>query len=326
MMNKLKTCWNLLKRAGLSWNQNDPWSQSATIAYYALFSLPSLLIIVVSITGYFYGHEAVQGRLTHEIGNYIGENAAHAIEKMISNVVLQNNSTFMLIIGIGVLLFGATGVFFHMKQALNNIWNVTAKKNSFLRMLINRAISFGMVLIIGFLLLIFLVSSTLLAAFGDYIASVIPSFSNLFAQLLNFFITFLFMSALFAFIFKLLPDVKLKWKTMYLGASLTTILFMIGTYLLSLYFEIGKPTSVFGGASAVVLILLWAYYSCLILFYGAEFSMQYALYKNENIIPNQYAEPAIYQQLERIKNKKGLWVDQERIIKMFRPESDNQDS
>lgn len=326
MKKKLNTFWGLLKRAGINWNQNNPWAQSATIAYYALFSLPSLLIIVVSTAGYFFGKEAVRGKIAQEIGKYVGEGSAKAIEDIIVNATFANSSTIIIIFGIGFLLFGATGVFFHLKLALNNIWNVTAKKNSFLRMLINRAVSFGMVLILGFLSLISLVISALLAAFGDYLATMVPGFSNSLVQTLNFMISFLFIASLFAAIFKLLPDVKLKWKTMYLGASLTTILFMIGTYLIGFYFGTTDPASVFGGASAVVLILLWVYYSCLILFYGVEFTVQYAVYKHEEILSNEYAEPAIYQQLERLKNKKGQSLDQERIMNLLQTDSDKSDA
>lgn len=325
-MNKLCIFWGLLKRAGINWNQNNPWAQSATIAYYALFSLPSLLIIVVSTAGYFFGQQAVQGKITQEIGEYIGTNAAEAIEGIITHAVLTNSSTIMVIFGLGVLLFGATGVFFHLKMALNNIWNVTAKKNTFLRMVLDRTVSFGMVLLLGFLLLISLVTTALMNIFSGYLTSLAPEFTQFILQILNFIISFFVITSLFAAIFKLLSDVKLKWKITYLGASLTSVLFMIGTYLIGYYFSKGNPASVFGGASAVVLILLWVYYSCLILFYGVEFTMQYALYKQEEIIPNKYAEPAIYQNLEKLKKKKGLRIDQERIMKIFQTDSDTSDS
>lgn len=321
MPKKLKTFWMLVKQAGISWNQNNPWAQSATIAYYALFSLPSLLVIVVSTAGYFFGNEAVQGKLTQQIGRYIGTNAANAIETMIANVALTESSTIMVIFGLGVLIFGATGVFFHLKMSLNNIWNVAAKKNTFMRMILDRALSFGMVLVLGFLLLISLIVTAIMNVFSEYLTSFAPQFTLLMLRIFNFIISFFVITSLFAAIFKLLPDVKLKWKTTYLAASLTTVLFMIGTYLLAYYFKVTNPASVFGGASAVVLLLLWIYYSCLILFYGMEFTMQYAVYKQEEIAPNEYAEPAIYQKLERIKKKKVLPLDQERILKMFRQES-----
>lgn len=324
MANKLKTFWILLKKAFADWNRNEPWAQSATIAYYALFSLPSLLIIVVASAGYFYGQEAVQGRITREIEKFIGQNAADAIEQIIANSFLTGDSTIKFIFGFGFLLFGATGVFFQLKKAMNNIWNVAAKKENFIQVLINRAISFGMVLVLGLLMLISLIINTLLAAFGDYLASLAPELTEFMVQLINFIITFLFITTLFAAIYKILPDIKLKWKSVYLGAVLTTILFLIGEFFIGFYFGTSDPASVYGGASSVVLILLWVYYNCLILFFGAEFIVQYAIYKEEKIEFNKYAEPAIYQALAKIKEKRKTILDKDRILNILKFSSEEE--
>lgn len=321
-MGKLKTFWSLLKKAYFSWNRDEPWATSATIAYYALFSLPSLLIIIVSTAGYFFGEDAVRGRITDQISKFIGVAPAEAIEDMIANAALTQGSTVAIIFGIGILLFGATGVFFQLKIAMNNIWNVAAKKNTYFRMMINRLISFGMVMVLGLLMLISLVISAMLAALSDYLAQISPSFTNLMIDVLNFLLSFLFITSLFAAVFKLLPDVKLKWKTTYLGAILTTLLFLIGEFLIGYYFGKADPGSIYGGASSVVLILLWVYYTCLILFYGVEFTVQYALYKNEKVEPNEYAEPAIYQELERLDKKRRQILDEKRIIDTLKSNSD----
>lgn len=313
----------MLKGAYFNWDRNDPWARSATIAYYALFSLPSLLIIVVTIAGYFFGEEAVQGRITDEIGNFIGTEPAEAVEEMIANAALNNSSTITVIFGLGFLLFGATGVFFQMKAAMNNIWNVAAKKATFLRMIINRLVSFGMVLVIGLLMLISLIISTVLRVLKEFMANVIaPGLTTFMIDCINFLISFVIITSLFAAIFKLLPDVKLRWKTTFLGAALTTVMFLIGEFLIGFYFGKSNPGSVYGGASSVVLILLWVYYTCLIVFYGAEFTVQYALYKSEKVEPNEYAEPAIYQELERLEAKKGQIIDEKRIIDTLRSNSD----
>lgn len=325
MKRKLLSFWILLKQAYFSWNRDEPWANSAIIAYYALFSLPSLMIIVVSTAGYFWGEAAVQGQITSQIAELIGIDSAQAIEDMIANAAIKESSTITIIFGIGFLLFGATGVFFQLKMSLNNIWNIAAKKNTYLRMVINRAISLGMVLVLGLLLLVSLVISALLTAFANYLAQMAPGFTVFLVEILNFFISFLFITSLFAAIFKLLPDVKLRWKTTYLGAALTTILFLIGEFLIGLYFGKSDPGSVYGGASAVVLILLWVYYTCLILFFGAEFTVQYALHKNEKVEPNEYAEPAIYQELERLEKKKGQILDEKRIIDMLKSNKEKKD-
>ena len=319
---KLFRFWRLLRATYFSWNRNDPWARSATIAYYALFSLPSLLIIVVNTAGYFFGREAVQGRITSQIEDFIGSDSAQAVEDMVANAALSQSSTLALIFGLGFLVFGATGVFFQLKAAMNNIWNVAAKKDTFLRMIINRVISFGMVMVVGLLLLISLVISALIAAVKDYLSFIAPGVTVFMIRTLDFVISFGIITSLFAAIFKWLPDVKLRWKTTYLGAFLTTVLFLIGEYVISFYFGQSDPGSVYGGASSVVLILLWVYYTCLIVFYGAEFTVQYALYKNEKVEPNKYAEPAIYQELEQLEKKKGQVLDEKRIIDTLRSNSD----
>lgn len=319
---KLFRFWQLLKSAYTNWNRNDPWARSATIAYYALFSLPSLLIIVVTTAGYFFGQEAVQGRITQEISGFIGSESAKAVEEMVANASLNSSSAVTIIFGVGVLLFGATGVFFQLKAAMNNIWNVAAKKDTVLRMIINRAISFGMILVLGLLLLISLVISAILSAFSDYLTNIAPGVTNFMLALLNFIISFSIITSLFAAIFKWLPDVKLRWKTTYLGAALTTVLFLIGEFLIGYYFGKTNPGSIYGGASSVVLILLWVYYTCLIVFYGAEFTVQYALFKNEKVEPNEYAEPAIYQELEHMEEKRGHIIDKKRIMDTLQANSD----
>lgn len=311
---KLRSFWMLLKQSYFSWNRNEPWARSATIAYYALFSLPSLLIIVVTVAGYFFGQEAVQGRITKEIGEFIGVESARAIEGMVANAALDGTSTWAVIFGFAFLIFGATGVFFQLKAAMNNIWNIAVKKNTVKRIIINRIISLGMVFVLGLLLLISLVISAVLAAIKDYVASVAPVVTTFLLEILNFALSFTIIMSLFAAIFKWLPDVKLRWKTTYLGAMLTTSLFLIAEYLIGFYFGQSNPGSVYGGASSVVLILLWVYYTCLIVFFGAEFTVQYALYKKDRVEPNEYAEPAIYQELERLEEKRGQLVDEKRIL------------
>lgn len=321
---KLTSFWRLLKASYNSWNRNDPWARSATIAYYALFSLPSLMIIVVTVAGYFFGEKAVQGRLTREIGEFIGTESAKAIEAMIANAALNDSSTFAVIFGFSFLIFGATGVFFQLKAAMNNIWNVAAKKNTVKRIVINRIISLGMVFVLGLLLLVSLIISAILAALSDYLASIAPSVTTFLLDVLNFILSFVIITSLFASIFKLLPDVKLRWKTTYLGAVLTTVLFLIAEFLIGYYFGKSEPGSVYGGASSVVLILLWVYYTCMIVFFGAEFTVQYALHKKEKVEPNEYAEPAIYQELERLEQKRGQLIDEKRILDTLQSHKDKE--
>lgn len=320
----MNSFWSLIKKAYFNWNRNDPWARSATIAYYALFSLPSLLIIVVTVAGYFFGQEAVQGRITKQIGEFIGVESAKAIEGMIANAALNNSSTLAVIFGFAFLIFGATGVFFQLKAAMNNIWNVAAKRNTVKRIIINRIISLGMVFVLGLLLLISLIISAILSALSDYLASIAPVITTFMLDLLNFLLSFLFITALFAAIFKWLPDVKLKWKTTILGAMLTTGLFLLAEFIIGFYFGQSNPGSVYGGASSVILILLWVYYTCLIVFFGAEFTVQYALHKKDKVEPNEYAEPAIYRELELLERKKGQLIDEKRLLDILQSYSDDE--
>lgn len=322
-MRKLKTFWKLTKKAYESWNSNDPWARSAIIAYYTLFSLPSLLIIIVSIAGYFFGREAVQGRITGQIGEFIGKDSALIVENMISNAALSTNSTLAIIFGVFMLLFGATGVFFQLKKAMNNIWNVAEKKDTYFRMFMDRVISFGMILVIGFLMLLGLIVSAIIRMLSDYIESYAPALTSLGLDIVNSLLSLVFITLLFASIFKLLPDIKIRWKVTLYGAALTTILFLIGEYLIGIYFGRTDPASVYGGASSMVLILLWVNYTCLIMFYGAEFTVQYARHIHEKITPTEFGEPAINQELEKLDKKKEKLRKDNKIMKDLESNSPN---
>jgi len=296
--------FKLLKNTYLSWDKNDPWAQSATIAYYALFSMPSLLMITVYVAGVFLGREAVQGKITQEIGGLIGRDSAKAIEEIISNAALEESSVFAIIVGVSILIFGATGVFFQLQKALNKVWSVHAKKTSFKITLKKRATSFGVILAIGLLLLISLLLSALISAFSDVIASYYSEASTAIVELLNFVISEFFIWSLFATIYTVLPDVKIKWKTTLLGALVASLLFLVGKYALSYYFSKADPGSVYGAAGSVIIILLWVYYTCLILFFGAEFSKNWALMKNIKVAPTSNAVFYFEKELEEYKTYK----------------------
>ena len=321
-MKSIKTFFKLLKRTYQSWIGNDPWAESAIIAYYTLFSLPSLLIIVVSIAGYFFGREAVQGRITKEVGDFIGVDAAKAIESMISSAAVTQNSTWAVIFGVSMLLFGATGVFFRLKMSMNNIWNVAAKEETFLRLVIDRLISFGMVLVLGLLLLVALVISALVKILSEYISTSAPAITSVSLDIFNYILSFLFITALFGAIFKLLPDVIIKWRVTLWGAAMTTFLFLIAEFLISFYFGQSNPGSIYGGASSIIIILLWVNYTCLIMFFGAEFTVQYALHKNEVIKPNKYSEPAIYREIDKLEKKKIKLQEDHKILQRLKSSID----
>ncbi len=297
--------FKLLKDTYLSWDKNDPWAKSAVIAYYALFSLPSLLIITVHFAGVFFGKEAVEGRITGEISGLIGQGSAELIQAMVINSALSESSVLFIIFGIGILIFGATGVFFQLQKALNDIWSVRSKKNTIIDTLKRRAVSFGMVLIIGLLMLISLILSTAVNAISDFIGSYYTEFSSQFIQFLNFIFSQIIVTALFAAIFTILPDVKIKWKTNLIGAFMTSLLFLAGKYLIGFYFAKSDPASVYGAAGSVVLVLLWVYYTCLILFFGAEFTVNWALFRKIKIEPTSNATLSYELEMKELREYKS---------------------
>lgn len=331
-MNKTEPRWkrkslqlfHFIKRAYFAWDGIDPFAKSAIIAYYTLFSLPSLLMIVTSVASVFLEKQAVTGSISDQISSYIGPDAAKAVEGMISSAALTSGNWITITIGIGALVYGATGVFFQMKKAMNEIWNVREKKQNWKQMVKNRALSFGMVLILAFMLLVSLVLSAALAALSTYIEGYAPTIAAVFADILRFLLSFAFIGALFAAIFKILPDVEMSYKTTFLGASITAVLFLIGEYALGYYFTSSNPASVYGGAASIVLILLWVNYTCLILFFGAEITVQYALASKHKIVPNKNAEMAYVQEMKDLEERKKKAEENKQKIKELEnnPETD----
>ena len=318
MIHFFKTFFLLLKETFIAWSKNDPFPKGATIAYYTLFSLPSLLIIVMTIASSFFERDAVQGRITAQISDFIGSDSAKAIENMIINVSTSEDSALAIAFSVGMVIFAATGVFFQLKKTMNNIWGVTTKKSNFVRMLLERLISFGMVLVIGFLLLISLIISALLSILKEHIENISETLTVVFVDVMNFGLSFLILTILFAALFKLLPDVKIRWRVTFLGAALTTALFLIGEFIISFYFGESEPASVYGAAASVVIILLWVNYICLILFFGAEFTVQYANYKNENVMPNKFAKPAIHQEIDKLNSNRINRKEKEKILEKLK--------
>jgi membrane protein len=258
----------------------------------------------VHFAGVFFGREAVEGRITSEISGLIGQGSAELIQTMIINSALSESSLLFIIFGVGVLIFGATGVFFQLQKALNDIWSVRSKKNNILDTIKRRAVSFGLVLIIGLLMLISLVLTTAKNALSEFIGNYYAEFSPQFIEIINFIISQIIITALFAAIFTLLPDVKIKWKTNLIGAFMTSLLFLAGKYLIGFYFSKSDPASVYGAAGSVVLVLLWVYYTCLILFFGAEFTVNWALHRNIKIEPSSNATLSYELEMEELREYK----------------------
>lgn len=260
-----------------AWDASNPFRLSAVVAYYAVLSLPGLLVIIINLVGSVWGVEIVQGKLTDEISSALGHDAAESIQTMMIETQNENKSTMATILGIATLIFGATGVFYHLQLSLNQIWQVSSENSmTFLKMLWSRARSFAFILAMGFLLLISFLITAAISVLTDYIQSLFPDLIVFIAFVMDFIVSVGIISVLFAMIFKFLPDAKIRWKTVWIGALITSVLFVLGKFLLGLYFGEANPGSTYGAAGTIVLILLWVSYSCLILFFGAEFTWVYA--------------------------------------------------
>ena len=287
---RAKNIFSMLKATYFEWNEDEPFRQSAVIAYYSIFSLPALLIIIINAVGLIYGEEAVQGEISAQIGSLVGEEAAQQVEDIIASTSQQSNNFFAIVIGIGTLLFGATGVFYQLQQSLNKVWEVELKpKTGYTKLAIDRATSLGVILAIGFLLLVSLILTTMLSALGDWIERQLPDFMLYVFQAVNFLVPFGVITLLFALIYKVLPDVKISWRAVWVGAAVTALLFSIGKSAIGFYFGQSNPASAFGAAGSIILILLWVNYSALIVLFGAEFTQVYARRYGERIEPNSYA-------------------------------------
>ncbi len=288
---KIKDILQIFKNAFNEWWQKDPFRQSAIIAYYAIFSIPGLLVLIIAIAGYFFGTDVVNKNLIAQISDTIGQETALQIQDVLTKSTAEKSTTWGSIIGISVLLVGATGVFVELQKTLNLIWNVKVIPQNGLWLVIKaRLFSFGLILAIAFLLTISLVISTALVAISTFISFESSQVMMTLYGILNFIISLLVISALFAMIFKILPDAKIKWKHVWLGSLVTGLLFTIGKMGLAYYFGKADPASVYGAAGSIILILLWVSYSSMILFFGAEFTFAYAKMYSGTIAPTAIAK------------------------------------
>ncbi|CAM4275264.1 YihY/virulence factor BrkB family protein [Flavobacterium terrigena] len=292
MDSQFKDFLKVIKTAFHSWWLKDPFKESAVIAYYAIFSLPGLLAVIISFAGYFFGHEAVSGQITNQITGVMGANTAQQIQDIIIKAMMSRNSVLATIIGIITILVGATGVFVQFQKSLNAIWKVKAdaSKSGIISYLKARLFSFGFIIAIAFILIASLVVSTVLTALGDWLINYFSESLLVVLLVLNFIISFGILTLLFAFMFKYFPDAQIKWRDVWLGAFVTALLFELGKSAIGLYFGTAQPDSGYGAAGSIILIMLWVSYSSMLVFFGAEFTHCYTELKHRSIKPNEFAK------------------------------------
>ncbi len=282
--------FKILKAAFSGFMDDRALKFSASLAYYTIFSLAPLLLLMISVAGLVLGKDAIQGKVFEEINGVVGNDAAKQIQAMIQNLEMSGKSTISVIIGVVTLIIGATTVFGEIQESINIIWQVKPKpKKGWVKLVKDRLLSGSLIVTLGFLLLVSFIVNGALLALNDKLKSFLPDITVVVFNIINIVISFLVISVLFGVIFKVLPDVKIRWKDVRSGAIFTAVLFMIGRLVIGLYIEKSGTSSTYGAAGSLIVILLWVYYTAAILYFGAEFTRAYADYKGVKLEPADYA-------------------------------------
>jgi len=289
----------LLKETFNEFMEDNVMNLSAALSYYTIFSLPPLLIIIISLSGIFLGEDAVRGELFGQINGLVGNEAAMQIQEAIKNVKLSGSTMFATIFSIAILLVGASGVFAEIQNSINYIWGIKAKPNKgLIKFLKNRLVSFSMIGAVGFLLMVGLIVNSTMDLLSNRLMTYFADDFVIFFYILNYLIVFIIIITLFTIIFKSLPDGKVVLRDCIIGASFTAVLFLLGKFAIGFYLGSSTIASVYGAAGSVILILVWVYYSAIILYFGAEFTKVYAITHGKNIIPNAYSVKILKEDIE----------------------------
>ena len=282
---RLKDLFHLFIDTFNEWNEDRGTRLGAAVAYFTIFSLAPLLVVIIAVAGRVLGEKAVRGDIVGQIAGLVGLNAAELIQTMIVEAGKPKTGLIATVIGVVTLLLGTTGLFAELQDDLNTIWKIAAKPCGIVATIRDRFIAFLMVLGIAFLLLVSLVVSAAVAAIGQALGSDLPA-SVIVLQVINFVISLGIGTVLFAIIYKVLPDAEIAWRDVWIGAGVTSFLFTIGQLLIGLYVGYSGAASAYGAAGSLVILLLWVFYSAQILFFGAEFTQVYANRFGQHVRPS----------------------------------------
>jgi membrane protein len=285
----LKNLWLLLRDSAIAWDDDDIITQGAALAYYTVFALSPLMILMIVLSSVGFGPQAASGHLVDQIRDLIGVEGAEFVQGLIKNAYRSDSNVLAAVLSIIMVLLGASAVFVQLQSSLNTIWRVTHKPMGTIRRFLKaRLLAFAVILGIGFLLLVSLMVSAALAAVSDYLGRNILPLAGL-VSVIDFLVSFVGITILFALMFKFIPDAIVKWTDVWVGAAVTSVLFAIGKLVIGLYLGNGAIGSTFGAASSLVIIMLWAFYSVQIVLYGAEFTRLYATRFGSGILPGANA-------------------------------------
>jgi len=290
MKQRLKDIWTILKNTASEFGEDSVPKKSAALSYYTLFSLSPMLVVIMGMANLFFAEEIVQGHLYEFLFNTMGKDSAVQIQDTLKNQRLEGNSVLATIVGVITLIIGSTSMFGEMQDSINDIWRVEAKpKKKILSLLLSRLTSFSMIIVLGIIMAVSLVLDFLLDVFSENIKNIFNIETVLGMQIVNYIISLGLLVVLFTLLFKLMPDVRLTMKQIFPGALFTAILFFIGKFLIALYLSKTAAVSSYGTAGSIVAILLWVYFSSIILYTGAIFCRQYILYYYDNITASPFA-------------------------------------
>jgi membrane protein len=285
-----KGIWEVLKNSFQGFGDDKITKMSSSLAYYTIFSMAPLLIIIISLSGIFLGQDAAEGKIYAQLTAFVGANTASQLQEMIKNASLSGKSITAAVIGIATLVIGATTVFAQIQDSINFIWGLKPKpKRGWLKFLKNRFLSFSVIIGLGFLLLVSLSISALIDGFSNSLQAYFPKVTVVIFYIINLLITLAITTLIFGAIFKVLPDAKIKWKDVLVGSVVTAVLFMLGKFGISFYIGKSQVGSTYGAAGSLVILLLWVYYSAIILYFGAEFTKAFAVKYGSQIHPDDYA-------------------------------------
>lgn len=292
-MNKkitFRNLWEVFKNSFSGFMDDNVTKLGGSLAYFTVFSVGPMLVVIISVCGIFLGREAIEGEIYRQLEGFLGKDTAAQLQEIIKKAAVSGKSTVAAIIGVATLLVGATSVFAEIQDSINKIWGIKAKpKKGWLKIIQNRFLSFSVIISLGFLLLVSLAVTTVLDSFNQRLQAAFPDVTVVLFYIINQAVTFIVITLLFGVIFKVLPDAKIKWKDVLAGSMLTALLFMLGKFGISFYISKTQVGSTYGAAGSLVILLVWIYYSSLILYFGAEFTKAYAMQFGSAIHPNDYA-------------------------------------
>lgn len=287
---RFNNIWQVVKDTFNGYSNDRITKLSGALAYYTVFSMGPLLVVVISLCGIFLSQDAMEGKIYGVLAGFVGSDTAVQLQQIIRNAAVSNKSTLAAVIGFVTLLIGATSVFAEIQDSINIIWGLKPKpKRGWLKYLQNRFLSFSVIVSLGFLLLVSLTLSALIEAVNNKLRASFPEVAIVVFYIINLLLTISISTLIFATIFKVLPDAKIKWRDVFVGAIITAVLFLIGKFAISVYISQTKVGSTYGAAGSLVVLLVWVYYSSIILYLGAEFTKAYALRFGSAIHPNDYA-------------------------------------